>query len=173
MKNFFFRSNADELQEGLENLTLKKELQEARLELVAHDQAIAHLTHELESMRARQSEFSRETATNQLETLFRDAAGPTAQLITQAYLVDVLARPVQPRDILHVARRLVRILEKHGLTVEGAPGDEAEYNPDFHIPLGNGSNIVPGQRVIIRIPAISFAGQLLARAGVEAIEAGQ
>ena len=51
----------------------------------------------------------------QVEQLLADAATPVAQLLTQAHLLETEERPVQAKDALAVAKRLVRTLEDHGL----------------------------------------------------------
>jgi hypothetical protein len=40
-----------------------------------------------------------------------DVAAPVAQLFTQAHLLEVEGKPVQAKDALAVAKRLVRALE--------------------------------------------------------------
>lgn len=150
-----------------ELLALSQQLQSARLELEAAQRALNALTIEMEMLRARQGEQVRESAGTQLEAVLKDAAGPSAQLITQAYLLEQQGKPVQARDILNVARRLLRALEKHGLTIEGQPGDSVAYDPDRHTPLSADSSLHPGQPVTVRIPGASLSGKVLARAAVE------
>jgi len=150
-----------------ELLALRQQLQSARLELETAQRALSALTVEIEMLRARQGEQVRESAGTQLEAVLKDAAGPSAQLITQAYLLEHQGKPVQARDILNVARRLLRALEKHGLTIEGQPGASVSYDPDRHTPLSADSRLHPGQSVTVRIPGASLNGKVLARAAVE------
>lgn len=151
-------------------LALRQQLQSAQLELEARARAIRGLNAELDAMRARQDERARESAGSQLESVLRDAATPAAQLAAQAYLLEQQGKPVQARDILNVARRLLRALEKHGLTLDGEPGGEVRFDPDRHTPLSAQSGLQPGQRVVVRFPGASFDGRMLTRAAVEAVE---
>lgn len=150
-----------------DRLLLQKELQEARLELVAHEQAIERLSRENEAMRLRQGELIRDAVAAEIEVLLRDAATPVAQLATQAHMVESQGKTLQARDVLGVAKRLLHALEKRGLKLEGAPGDIVLYDPDWHYPLSAHQAIEPGQAVVIRFPAVVYQGKVLARAGVE------
>lgn len=150
-----------------ELLALRQQLQSARLELEARERALRALTGELEMLRARQGEQVRESAGAQLEAVLRDAAAPAVQFVTQAYLLEQQGKPVQARDILNVARRLLRALEKHGLTIEGQPGDVVAFDPDRHSLLSAESGATAGQPVTVRVPGASLGGKLLARAAVE------
>lgn len=162
-----FPPNHPEPQSSEDILAIKKQLQEARLELASKDQAIAHLTSDLNTLRTRQNELLKENTQVLFESLLRDTAGPAAQLATQGYLLESAGKPVQARDILNVARRLVRALEKYGLLLDGAPGDETFFDPDRHTPLSTGQVLDPGQKVTVRIPGVIYNGKILARAGVE------
>jgi hypothetical protein len=164
---FHFPPSHQEPQSSEDLLAIKKQLQEARLELVAKDQAIARLTTDLNTLRARQTELLKENTQVHFESLLRDAAGPVAQLATQGYLLESAGKPVQARDILNIARRLVRALEKYGLLLEGAPGEETCFDPDRHTPLSTGQVLTAGQKVTVRIPGVVYNGKILARAGVE------
>jgi len=157
-------------QPGDDLLSLRQQLQSARLELEARDRGLQTLSAELEALRARQDERARESAGNQLESVLKDAAVPPAQLVAQAYLLEQQGKPVQARDILNVARRLLRALEKHGLVLEGQPGAQISYDPDRHSPLSAETHLVNGQRAVVRFPGVSFGGKVLARAAVESLE---
>jgi molecular chaperone GrpE (heat shock protein) len=152
---------------------MQKELQEARLELVAHQQAVERLTRENEAMRLRQNDLLRDTVSAELESLLRDAAAPAAQLATQAYLVENQSRVLQARDVLVVAKRLLRALEKHGLQLVSAPGDVELFDPDWHLPLNANQPLDPGQEIVIRFPAVTYQGKVIARAGVEPRKEGE
>lgn len=151
-------------------LALRQQLQSAHLELETRARTIRSLSAELDAMRARQDERARESAGSQLESVLRDAATPAVQLAAQAYLLEQQGKPVQARDILNVARRLLRALEKHGLKLENEPGSEVRFDPDRHTPLSAQAGLQPGQRAVVRFPGASFDGKILIRAAVEAIE---
>jgi molecular chaperone GrpE (heat shock protein) len=157
-------------QPGDELLRLRQQLQSARLELEARSRSLQTLSAELEALRARQDERARESAGNQLESVLKDAAVPAAQLVAQAYLLEQQGKPVQARDILNVARRLLRALEKHGLVLEGQPGAQVSFDPDRHSPLSAETQLDRDQPVVVRFPGVSFGGKVLVRAAVERLE---
>jgi molecular chaperone GrpE (heat shock protein) len=87
-------------------------------------------------------------------------------LETQAHLLEREGKPVAARDVLTVAKRLIRALEDEGLTLEGKTGETVAFDPNYHQPLEVGPGLTPGQPVVIRSPGISYAGRVLHRAGV-------
>ena len=105
----------------------------------------------------------------QVERLLADTATPVSQLLTQAHLLEEEGKPVQATDVLAVAKRLVRVLEDHGLTMEGKVGEIVLFNPDRHEPLGAATEvaIAVGQPVTVRFVGTAYRGKLLCRAGVE------
>ena len=148
-------------------LRLEKEVQELRMELAAREQSIANLRQEIERQRARQDGLVRETVTARLEGLFKDLAGPASQILTQADLLENQGKSVQARDVLSVARRLVRAVERQGLIFEGKVGEQAEFDPNRHTPLNSGAVPQAGQPVTIRFAGVSYEGKLISKAIVE------
>jgi molecular chaperone GrpE (heat shock protein) len=147
-------------------LALERELQELRLKLQERDQAISRLQQELEWQRSGASARLDQAVQAQLEQLLTDAAGPVTQLATQAYLLEVESKPVQARDILVVAKRLVHLLEDHGLTLAGQVGQTAGFDPNQHEPLQSEVSLRVGQPVVIRFAGVTYRGKLLRKAGV-------
>jgi molecular chaperone GrpE (heat shock protein) len=80
----------------------------------------------------------------------------------------VEGKPVQARDVLIVARRLVRVLEDAGLTLEGQVGETIQFDPNRHEPLQSQGGIMPGQAGVVRFVGVGFHGKLLRKAGVTA-----
>jgi molecular chaperone GrpE (heat shock protein) len=148
-------------------LALEREAQNLRLELEERDQLLANLHIELERQRSGASARVTESVQAQIEQLLTEAAAPVAQLLTQAHLLEVEGRPVQARDILAVAKRLVRAFEDHGLTLEGSVGQTVPFDPDRHEPLSGGAYPDPGQPVVVRFVGVAYRGKLLRKAGVE------
>jgi molecular chaperone GrpE (heat shock protein) len=146
---------------------LQSQLQALRLDLAARDEQIAHLTAEVERLRARQDVLASERSAAQLESLMSELASPVAQLTTQADLLENQGKPVQARDVLAIARRLIRALERHGLALSGAPGQEAPFDPALHQPINAGVNPQPGQPVTIRFAGVMYGGKMLVKAIVE------
>jgi molecular chaperone GrpE (heat shock protein) len=91
--------------------------------------------------------------------------------LTQAHLVEKEGKPVAARDILVVARRLVRVLEGHGLQIEGCAGERTAFDPNRHQFLAAAAaTATPDQPVVVRFPAALFQGKVLLKAGVEPLE---
>lgn len=154
---------------SFEALSAQKELQTLRLELDARDQTIQALKQEIERLRYRQDQLAEELARNQIEALFTDLSAPASQILTQADLLENQGKPVQARDVLSVARRMVRVLERRGVSFEGTPGQSVQFDPNRHTPLNAQSGQVyrPGQPVTVRFAGASHAGKLLYKAVVE------
>ena len=143
-------------------LEMAGELQHLRLELTEEKRTSAKLKQELERQR---SQESARLVAAQVEQLLADAAGPVSQLLTQEHLLKVEAKPVQTRDVLAVATRLIRALEDHGLTIEGSVGQNASYDPNRHEPLSADSELKTGQEVVVRLVGVGYKGKLLRKAG--------
>jgi hypothetical protein len=147
-------------------LSLEREAQALRLELQERDRVIAALRADLERLRRGEGERVDAAARAERERLLADAAAPVAQLLTQAHLLEVEGRLVQARDVLAVARRLVRLLEDEGLTAEGRVGAAVAFDPDRHEPLGGDFAPRPGERAVVRLLGVSWRGRVLQKAGV-------
>jgi molecular chaperone GrpE (heat shock protein) len=151
-------------------LSREREAQALHLELQERDRVIAALRADLERLRRGEGERVAAAVQAERERLLTDAAAPVAQLLTQAHLLEVEGKELQARDVLAVARRLVRLLEGEGLTPEGRIGAEVAFDPDRHEPLGDFAPR-PGQTVIVRIVGVSWRGRVLCKAAVGPAEA--
>jgi molecular chaperone GrpE (heat shock protein) len=96
----------------------------------------------------------------------QSAAAPAAQLALQAHLLEAEGKPVAARDMLAVARNLVRALETEGLLLEEKPGQRVAFDPNRHEPLSTETPIAVGQPALVKLPGLSFQGALLRKAGV-------
>lgn len=148
-------------------LELEREAQNLRLELKERERVVANLKGELERQRSGASDRVAEAVQAQVEQLLADAAAPVAQLLTQAHLLEVEGKPVQAKDVLAVAKRLVRTLEDNGLTPEGSVGETVPFDPNRHEPLSADASLKPGQPVTLRFVGVAYQGKLLRKAGVE------
>jgi molecular chaperone GrpE (heat shock protein) len=148
-------------------LILEREAQSLRLGLAERERAVASLRGELERQRNGQSAYIDEAVRARIERLMTCVAAPVAQLLTQAHLLEVEGRPVQAKDVLAVAKRLVRALEDEGLTSEGRVGESVSFDPNRHEPLGGDASIAPGKSGIIRFVGLTYRGELVRKAGVE------
>jgi molecular chaperone GrpE (heat shock protein) len=144
----------------------QNEVQALRLELAERDRQIAQLKADLERQRLQAEARGAESVQAQLEKLFEEAASAIAQLQTQAHLLEAENRPIQARDVLTIARRLVRVLEDHGLSLRDRVGEQVAFDPNLHEPLA-GETPRPGQPAIVRFPGVAFRGRLLRKAGVD------
>jgi molecular chaperone GrpE (heat shock protein) len=147
-------------------LPREREAQALRLELQERDRVIAALKADLERLRRGEGERVAAAVQAERERLLADAAAPVAQLLTHAHLLEAEGKALQARDVLAVARRLVRLLEDEGLTAEGRVGAAVAFDPDRHEPLGGDFAPRPGQTVVVRLVGVSWQGRVLSRAGV-------
>jgi molecular chaperone GrpE (heat shock protein) len=143
---------------------LEGEVQSLRLDLQEQTALVGRLKQELE--RERTGTKVADQVHAQVERLLADAGAPVAQLHTQAHLLEQ-GRPVPARDVMAVARRLVRVLEDHGLTPESSVGARVPFDPDRHEPLSAATAIRPGRPVVVRFVGMRYQGKLLRKAGVE------
>jgi molecular chaperone GrpE (heat shock protein) len=154
-----------------QELALEGQIQTLQLDLEEREQTIANLKQELERERIGASEQVTETVQAQVERLLFEVATPVAQLLTQAHLLEVEHKPVQTRDVLAVARRIIRTLEDSGLTVVGQVGQTVSFDPDHHEPLEANIGLSSGETVTIRFVGVAYQGKFLRKAGVTRVEA--
>lgn len=147
-------------------LTLEREIQNLRLELTERDRLIEKLKQQLEQQRTSESNNIDFAVQNQIEQLLTDTAAPVTQLLTQAHLLQQ-GKPVQAKDVLLVAKRLIRSLEDNGLTVVGQVGETVSFDSNLHEPLSASSEVSPGAEVVVRFAGVSYRGKVIRKAGVE------
>lgn len=169
LKNIFQRETppAPPVISESEVLVLQKEAQALRMEMQARDESIAKLKQEIERQRARQEQIINETVNTRLVTIFTDLAAPASQILTQADLLENQGKPVQARDVLSVARRMVRTLERHGMVFDGNIGSQAAFDPDRHTPMNASTTPQDGQPVTIRFAGVAYQGKTIYKAIVE------
>jgi molecular chaperone GrpE (heat shock protein) len=167
LRDWFGRRGSTARAEGAA-LELQREAQALRLELQERDRALAALRADVERLRRGEQERVAAAVQVERERLLVAAAAPVAQLLTQAHLLEVEGKPVQARDVLAVARRLVRLLEDEGLAPEGRIGEAVGFDPDRHEPLGGDFNPRRGEAVVVHVPGVNWRGKVLQRAGVAA-----
>jgi molecular chaperone GrpE (heat shock protein) len=167
LKGLFKQPQAAALADDEWVLTLEREMQSLRLELAERDQMVANLKQELERQRTGESTRIIEAAKTQVEQLLTDVAAPVTQLLTQAHLLEVEGKPVQAKDVLAVAKRLVRALEDNGLTLTGSVGETVPFNPNYHDSLSTSTSLTPGTTVVVKFAGISYQGKAIRKAGVE------
>jgi molecular chaperone GrpE (heat shock protein) len=167
LKRLLGRSSTQPTWETDRLLALEQEAQHLRLELDDRDRTLKTLTQELERHQRSQDERIAESVQGQIESLLRDAATPIAQLLTQAHLIEVEGKPVPAKDVLSVARRLIRILEDVGLEQQGTVGQTVSFDPNRHEPLSQDAALTVGQPAVVRFVGLAYRGKILRKAGVE------
>ena len=147
-------------------LTLEREIQNLQLELAERNQSIDKLKQQLEQQRTSENNNIDSAVQNQIEQLLTDTAAPVTQLLTQAHLVDE-SKPVQAKDVLLVAKRLIRTLEDNGLTIVSQIGETVSFDSNLHEPLSASSEISSDAEVVVRFAGVSYQGKVIRKAGVE------
>ena len=147
-------------------LTLEREIQNLRLKLTERDQLIDKLKQQLEQQRTSENNNINSAVQNQIEQLLTDTAAPVTQLLTQKHLLEQ-GKPVQAKDVLLIARRLIRSLEDNGLTVVSQVGETVSFDSNLHEPLSASSEISAGAEVVVRFAGVSYQGKVIRKAGVE------
>lgn len=150
-----------------EYLKVKAEAQSLRLDLEAAHKQTEQLTQEIDRLRMGQQEILELQLTARMEALFTEVSGPTSQILTQTELVEKQGKPVQIADILAVAKRMIRALERNGLEMMNQPGDRVTFDPNKHTSL-NQIKFDIGQPVIVRFVGVSYQGKTIHKAFVEA-----
>ena len=147
-------------------LALERQVQSLRLELTEQPQLVANLKNELQRQRDAEDARLADAVRAQIGRLMTNAATPMAHLLTQAHLLEVDGKPIQVHDVLGVARRLVRMLEDNGLTLEGQVGATLPFDPNRHEPLSAEAALQPGETVVVKFVGASYGGIICKKAGV-------
>ncbi len=167
LKQWLRRSPSTQPQEDERLLTLERQIQNLRLELAERNQIVDKLKQELERQRTSESDHITTAVQTQVEQLLTDATAPVTQLLTQAYLLEVEGKPVQAKDVLVVAKRLIRALEDNGLTLTGSVGETVPFDSNLHDSLSASTSLAPGVPVVVKFAGVSYQGKVIRKAGVE------
>ncbi len=89
---------------------------------------------------------------------------PASQILTQADLLEKQGKPVQARDVLAVARRMLRALERYGLAFAGQTGEQVFFDPNQHTPINEAAQPQAGQPVTIRFAGVTYQGKMIYKA---------
>jgi molecular chaperone GrpE (heat shock protein) len=150
-------------------LSLEREVQSLKLELEERNKSLEKAKGDMERQRSGERERVDESVRSQLESILTNVATPIAQLMAQAHLLEVESKPVQAKDVLAVAKRLIRAMEDAGLEMEGAAGEAVDFDPNRHEILNASATPKPGEKVVVRFTGISYRGKLLRKASVEKV----
>ena len=165
LKRWFSSGPADAEREA--RLALEAQVQSLSLDLKEREASVANLREELARARTAAAHQAEAQASERFARLFEGLAAPAAQLHLQGHLLEVQRRPVQTRDVVANARRLLVKLEDAGLRFDGELGAEVAFDPNRHQPLSDEALPAHGERVIVRIAGVAWQGRVLRRAGVE------
>lgn len=166
LKQWFGRSPTTQPLEDERLLGLERQIQNLRLELAERNQLIDKLKQKLERQRHSESDRLTSAIQTQVEQLLSDAAAPVTQLLTQAHLLEQ-GKPVQAKDVLAVAKRMIRTLEDSGLTITGSVGETVSFDSNLHDPLSASTSLSPRVPVVVKFARVSYQGKILRKAGVE------
>lgn len=149
-----------------EILELQNRIQALEMEIAQRDQSIERLQNDLQAVQEQAGIAGKDKTIAVIDQLFRDIASTVTQILTQAYLLEVENKPVQAADVLQVARRLIRVLERNGLKIEDTPGTITPFDPSRHAPGDASLTISPGQPVQINLAGLSYQGKIIRKAMV-------
>ena len=166
LKKWFGKASTSQPLSDEKLLTLEREIQNLRLELTERDRLIDKLKQQLEQQRTSENNNIDSAVKNQIEQLLTDTAAPVTQLLTQAHLLEQ-GKPVQAKDVLIVAKRLIRTLEDNGLTILSQVSETVSFDSNLHEPLSAITSITPGAEVVVRFAGVSYQGKVIRKAGVE------
>lgn len=151
---------------SVDPLQMNNEIQSLRMDLEAAQAQSGRLKQEIDRLRSQQAEILELTLTARLEALFTEMSGPASQILTQAELVEKQGKPVQIADVLSIAKRMVRAMERNGLVIVAKPGDQVLFDPNKHTPI-NQNLVEIGQPVTVRFAGMSYGGKMIYKAIVE------
>ncbi len=144
-----------------------REIQRLQLELAEREKTIRRLSDELERNRLATSEQARELAQAHVEGVLSQVGLPAVTLLTQAYLLEQEGKPIQARDVLTVAKKLIHAFELMGLSFVGSVGEVVSYDPNYHLASSANAQIQPGEKVKIQFVGVQYQGKILRKASVE------
>jgi molecular chaperone GrpE (heat shock protein) len=153
-----------------DTLELQRALQSLRIELEERHTRMRSLKEDLERLKRSAGGQVEDLVAQRMERFLAAAAAPASQLFTQAHLLEQENRPIDARDVLTVAKRLLRCFHDIGMELDGNVGDTVQFDPDRHEPLSAAASISRGDNVTVRFVAVSHEGRIIRKAGVEQVE---
>lgn len=148
-------------------LELEALAQSLKLDIAERERQNQILKQELERVHDKQLNTIDKVVSDEIENLIADMAPAIAQIVTQHHLLNVESKPLQARDVIAVAMRLVKSLEASGMKLDGKIGESVLFDCNKHelINMG-GSEQGEGQMVIVRMPAVTLNGRMLKKMAV-------
>jgi len=147
-------------------LVLENQIQELKLAISEKDKRISILDEQIRAIKDQETILARETSNVHVEGIFRDIASPISQLMTQMYICEKEQKMVPASDIFRVVKNLIHSIEKHGLVIDCAPGEQVRYDPAKHAALDAATSLSTGQSTNVRLAGISYRGKILSKAMV-------
>lgn len=148
-------------------LRLESSLQAVSMDLAEKVKEIELLKLELQRKDSKSSVTVNSLVSSELESLFSELAPTVSQIVTMDYLLNVESKPLQAKDSIKVAMRLVHSLQEKGLELKGEIGQQVGFDSNLHemVSLGD-SATQEGDSVTVRMPAVLFKGSLLKKIAV-------
>lgn len=148
-------------------LRCQSELQAMRITLVEYEQRVILLENDRSRLQIRQEQMLAERVQANMQEMIGAMAAPASQITTQMDLAERQGKTLQAQDVLLVARRLIRALERQGMVLEGTIGAQVPFDPNRHTLLTQGSMPPDGTPMTIRFAGVSYQGMVLYKALVE------
>jgi molecular chaperone GrpE (heat shock protein) len=147
-------------------LELEALVQSLKLDVAEGEKQIQILKKELQLVQNKQERTIDSAVGSEIESLIADMAPAIAQIATQHHLLNVEFKPLQAKDVIAVAMRLIGILEEKGMILDGTIGENVGFDANKHELIGMGSSEQGAQMVVVRMPAVTFQGRVLKRMAV-------
>jgi hypothetical protein len=149
-------------------LLLEARLQQLTLDAAERDRGLAQIRADLDRERAerRSDETARETAATMAEAL----SASVVQVLALAHLRQSGELEPGGDEVLAVALRMVRALERCGVRVVGAIGERVSFDPTRHDPLSADTVLGAGRPAVVRTVGLAYRDSVVRKAGVEAME---
>ena len=151
-----------------EILKLQSALRARDLDLDDAQKAIEQLQADIARVREEQKSLVAAYVDNALEKTMRDIAVPLTQLATQTNLHEVQGKSVNLKDVFNVVKRLNKVLESAGVTLDGTVGDRLPFDQNRHELLSAEQS--HSTRVRVLIAGVAFRGKIIKKAAVEPVE---
>lgn len=134
------------------------------------DAQIARLRQEYTALEERLARTAEETAQAERLALFRRLQPIVTQLPAMQAAV-AQGADISTRDVLDLLAPLDEMLRDLGFEVIGQAGEEVNYDPQRHNPVGRGArSVTPDDRVRVRYVGYLYQGRVICKAQVTRVE---
>lgn len=152
-------------------LQLESEQQSLQMDIAERDRLVTELRNSLYLLEQKQQKMIDSVLANQMESVMTEAAASMAQLFTQEHLLKNEGKPIQAKDVLAVAMKLVRTFESSGVKIEGTIAETTSFDANRHDLLSVNESVADGEPVVIRMPAVKFGERVIRKMMVSRVVA--